>query len=116
MSGILLSNDISLVNKGAIAEQFAGLELMKSSPSNYQNRLYFWSRENPHCHAEVDYVVQRGEKIIPIEVKSGSRGQMQSMRLFLEEKQSDYGIRTSLENFSTYGNIKVYPLYAVGTI
>jgi len=32
------------------------------------------------------------------------------------EKNSEYGIRTSLENFSFYNGIKVYPLYAVGVV
>jgi len=62
----------------------------------------------------VDYVIQYGGKIIPIEVKSGTSGKMQSMHLFLNEKKSEYGIRTSLENFAQYDKIKVYPLYAIG--
>ena len=116
LKDILLGDNISFVNKGAIAEQFAGLELMKSSSCFSQESLYFWSREKPQSNAEVDYVIQRGAKIIPIEVKSGSSGKMQSMHTFLDEKKSEYGIRTSLENFSIYDRIKVYPLYAIGTV
>jgi len=115
LSDILLGNDISLVNKGAIAEQFAGLEFLKSASCyDEQGSLYFWSREKPKSNAEVDYVIQRGERIIPVEVKSGSSGKMQSLNIFMSEKNSEYGIRTSLENFSFYNGIKVYPLYAVG--
>ena len=55
-------------------------------------------------------------RIIPIEVKSGSSGKMQSMHTFFAEKKSEYGIRTSLENFSIYDRIKVYPLFAIGTV
>jgi predicted AAA+ superfamily ATPase len=116
LSDILLNNDISLINKGAIAEQFAGMELIKSSSCYLQDNLYFWSREKPGSNAEIDYVVQRNGKIIPIEVKSGSTGKMQSMYVFLKEKKSEYGIRASLENFSAYDKIKVYPLYAIGNI
>jgi len=54
--------------------------------------------------------------VIPIEVKSKKSGKTQSMHLFINEKQVKYGIRTSLENFSEYGKIKVYPLYAAGNI
>jgi len=75
--------------------------------------LYFWSREKEKSQAEVDYVIQRKEKIIPVEVKSGKQGKMQSMYLFIKEKNAEYGIRTSLENFSEYEKIKVYPLYAI---
>ena len=116
LSQVLLNNDISLINKGAIAEQFVGLELMKSSSCYLEDNLFFWSREKPQSNAEIDYVVQRNEKIIPIEVKSGSTGKMQSMFIFLNEKNSEYGIRISNENFSVYDRIRVYPLYAAGII
>ena len=49
-----------------------------------------------------------------IEVKSNTKGAMQSMRLFLEEKHSPFGIRTSLENFGELSNVKIVPLYALG--
>jgi len=114
LSDVLLGDDISLVNKGAIAEQYVGLEFLKSASCYEQENLYFWSREKPKSNAEVDYVIQRGEKIIPVEVKSGSSGKMQSIGIFIAEKKSEYGIRTSLENFSSYNEIRVYPLYAVG--
>jgi predicted AAA+ superfamily ATPase len=116
IADLLLSNDFEVINKGFIAEQFVGLELLKSSSCYMPKDLYFWSRENPQSHAEVDYVIQKGEKIIPIEVKSGKQGKMQSMWMFMKEKNSNYGIRTSLENFCKYQNINVYPLYAIGNI
>lgn len=116
LSEILLATDFEVINKGAIAEQFAGLEILKNSSPYVPENLYFWSREKEKSHAEVDYVIQRNDKIIPIEVKSGKSGKMQSMHLFLKEKRAAYGIRASLENFSEYDKIKVYPLYAIGNI
>ena len=116
LSDILLGSDISLINKGAIAEQFIGLELLKSSSCYSQDNLYYWSREKQQSNAEIDYVIQKNGKIIPIEVKSGSSGKMQSIYTFLKEKKIEYGIRTSLENFSIYNKIQVYPLYAIGNI
>jgi hypothetical protein len=41
---------------------------------------------------------------------------MQSMWIFLKEKNAEYGVRTSLENFAVYDKIKVYPLYAIGNL
>ena len=116
LSDILFSDNFDVINKGAIAEQFAGLELIKNSSPYMPANLYFWTREKDKSQAEVDYVIQKQEQIIPIEVKSGKSGSMQSMRLFLNEKQAEYGIRTSLENFSEYDKIRVYPLYAIGNI
>ena len=116
LSDFLFSDDFEVINKGAIAEQFAGLELLKNSSPYMIDNLYFWTKESEKSQAEVDYVIQCNEKIIPIEVKSGKSGKMQSMHLFLAEKKSEYGIRTSLENFTQYNNIQVVPLYAIGNI
>jgi len=114
LSEILFADDFEMINKGAIAEQFVGLELLKNSSPYMPENLYFWTREKEKSQAEVDYLIQRNDKIIPIEVKAGKSGKMQSMHLFLNEKQAEYGIRTSIENFSQYDKIKVYPLYAMG--
>ncbi|MDR2728287.1 MAG: DUF4143 domain-containing protein, partial [Chitinispirillales bacterium] len=114
MSGTLLSNDFDTINKGAVAEIFAGCELKKNSSYYSDNELYCWVREKKNANAQIDFVVQRGENIVPVEVKSGKQGRMQSMWVFLEEKQSKYGIRSSLENFGQYDKIKIFPLYAIG--
>lgn len=114
LSDILVSDKFSLVNKGNIAELFIGLEILKSGSCYEQKNLYYWCRENKSSNAEVDFVEQIGQKIVPIEVKSNTRGAMQSMRLFLQEKHSPFGIRTSLENFGELPNIKIIPLYALG--
>jgi hypothetical protein len=73
-------------------------------------------REKKNSCAQIDFVVQCGERIVPLEVKSGKQGKMQSMWVFMKEKNSSYGIRTSLENFGKYQNINVYPLYAIGNL
>jgi len=116
LSEMLLSDDFSVINKGGIAELHVGLELIKSAKNNTFPQLYNWVREAKNSNAEVDYLIQKNNKIIPIEVKAGTKGSMQSMHLFMKEKQSEYGIRTSLENFGEYDNIKVVPLYAAGNI
>ncbi len=116
LSELLLSDDLDLVNKGAIAEIFVGLELQKSASSYVKEELYFWKREAKGSNAEVDYLFQNNEKIIPLEVKSGTRGSMQSLHLFMKMKQSEYGIRCSSENFAAFDNIKVIPLYAAGIL
>lgn len=113
---LMISDSFEVVNKGALAELSVGLELSKLS-SHYRNDpLYYWQRESVSGNAEIDYVFQKGEMIIPIEVKSGVRGSMQSLHLFLKEKKIDKGIRFSLENFSDYQNIKTIPLYDVSII
>jgi predicted AAA+ superfamily ATPase len=118
-SQILPAEDFTAVNRGALAEIFTGLELIKAASCYRHQDLYCWQRSagsgNPG-NAQVDFVVQRGSAIIPIEVKSGSTGTMQSLRLFMKEKHIPRGVRTSLENFNRYGDIDVYPLYAIGNL
>jgi len=91
---ILIAQDIDLINKGSLAEIFVGNELIKYFSETSQKDIYYWHRENRASNAEVDYVIQKGAEIIPIEVKSGVKGKMQSLRLFLSErkikKESEY--------------------------
>jgi len=114
LSDVLLNDDFDAINKGGIAEMFAGLEILKASSCYEQYRLFYWQREEKNARAEVDFVVQQNMDIVPIEVKSGKQGKMQSMHLFMKEKNSKAGIRTSLENFAVYDKIKVVPLYGIG--
>lgn len=116
ITDILSSNELQVVNRGAIAETFIGNELVKAASCYSTYPLYCWHREKPGSNAEVDYVLHVGTEIFPIEVKSGVKGTMQSMRLFLQLKGIHNGIRTSLENFGFYDDIILYPLYAIKNI
>ena len=116
ISELILSNGFELVNKGGIAEQFVGLEIIKNSSCYEQKELFYWHREALNSNAEVDYLIQKHNDIVPLEVKSGTKGSMNSMFIFLKEKKAQYGCRISMENFAEFENIKVYPLYAVANI
>ena len=113
---VLFEEGFDQVNKGNLAELFVGLELLKASSCYHHHDLYYWHREALNSNAEVDYLIQKNQEIIPIEVKSGTKGSMQSLYLFLKEKNRPYGLRFSLENFSSYGQIKTCPLYSVEEI
>lgn len=113
---LLTQNTFEAINKGAIAEMFVGLEWLKYGSPLQQEELYYWHRENPNSNAEIDYVFQQGDTILPVEIKASNKGAMQSMFRFLAEKSRPLGIRISLENFSAYPPIQVYPIYAVSTL
>jgi Holliday junction resolvase-like predicted endonuclease len=116
LSELLIANNIDLLNKGNIAEAFAGIEMIKYANVYEKRQLYYWHREKRGSSAEVDYLIEYQGQVIPIEVKSGSSGKMQSMNRFITEKKSDFGIRLSLENFSAYDKIRVVPLYAISNL
>lgn len=112
-ANLLLRDAVDVVNKGSIAELFVGLELLKTSDCYQKTSLYYWHRDALNSQAEVDYVVQQGDQLVPIEVKAGTKGAMRSMWRFMDEKNAARGIRLSLEPFGTYQNVDAIPLYAV---
>ena len=89
--------DLVQVNSGAIAEQFVGQQLLGSLPSHRTPAIHFWSRESRNAQAEVDYVIEVGARVIPVEVKAGKTGTLRSLHVFLREKHLDLGIRLNSE-------------------
>lgn len=116
MSLHLTQSDVDMINKGDLAELFVGLELISGSNPRTPAQLYYWHREARSSNAEIDYVIQSGADILPIEVKAGTKGQMQSMFLFLKQKKLKRGIRVSQENFGRYGQIETIPIYAASQL
>jgi predicted AAA+ superfamily ATPase len=113
LSDLLLNDDFDSINKGNIAELHVGLELIKNENPYQRSQLYYWQRDAKNSQAEVDYVCQFKDSIFPIEVKSGSKGSMQSLYIFIKEKNLNWGFRVSLENFSEINQVGIFPLYAV---
>ncbi len=72
------SDDISQLYEGRIAEHIIGQELMTLNSSSL-HRMNFWVREKKQSNVEVDYVIAHNDKLIPIEVKSGSTGRLRSL-------------------------------------
>jgi len=116
LSEYVISDYNSLINKGALAELFVYNELISSGSSSMKPEIYYWHREKRGSNAEVDYIVAVNGTILPIEVKSGTKGQMQSMFLFLEDRKLSTGIRLSGENFSKYEKVLAMPVYAARNI
>ena len=83
--------------EGALAEQFVGQELIASSPFYTEIKPFYWAREAKNSNAEIDYLIQKGNKIYPVEVKAGKTGTLKSMQVFLAEKNKKTGIRFNLD-------------------
>lgn len=124
-SDILTSSATDLVNKGGLAELIAGWEMVKSANASSRPELYYWENLSRGSTAEVDFVITHAMNILPIEVKSGTSGKMKSLRLFIERKNLQKGIRSSLENFGILSyesenksqiQISIIPIYAIGQL
>jgi predicted AAA+ superfamily ATPase len=105
--------DISSVNRGAIAEQFVGQELAAWLDAGPLNPLTYWHRETRGSSAEVDYLIQKGDEILPLEVKESTQGGMKSLHLFLKEKNRKRGIKVSKYGFSDDSRLLTIPFYAM---
>lgn len=123
---ILAGEAPDLVNKGIVTELTVGLELMKSSNPQSRYDLFYWENLDKNATSEVEYVIAKCARCLPIEVKAGTSGKMKSLRVFMNKKGLQAGIRSSLENFGrlevadTDDNgqpvkrvIGILPLYAV---
>ena len=85
--------------KGKIIQHLVIQEVMAQfkSPSF---KPMFWVREKAGSSAEVDLVLQAGQYIIPIEVKSGKKGRLRSLHQFIERSNHPYAVRLLSNHFS----------------
>ena len=101
-------NDIMLnkefMYKGVLAENYVATELIH----NYET-LYYWQSGN---RAEIDFLINAKDGIIPIEVKSNTNNNSKSLNLYMEKYKPSFAIRISSKNFGFENNIKSVPLYA----
>jgi len=73
-------------------------------------RLYYWKNDNA---GEVDFVLQREDRIIPVEVKKSRRTKSVSFNKFRAEYDSAEAIRFSKKNFGGIDGLKAIPLYSI---
>ena len=90
--------------KGGMAENYVNVQL---SINGY--RTYYWESERG---AEIDFIIQRKGKLIPIEVKSADNTRAKSLRVYMDIYKPDYAIKLSTKNFAYEDNKKIVPLYA----
>ncbi|MEA1986566.1 MAG: AAA family ATPase [Candidatus Marinimicrobia bacterium] len=89
---IFQSDDINNIYKGKIAEHIVGQELLTKSYS-YLHKLCFWVREKKQSNAEVDFIIQHKNRLIPLEVKSGKTGRLRSLHQFIDKAPHNLAIR-----------------------
>ena len=75
----LRQDDLLAIYRGKLAEQFVAQELIAC----HSSELFYWSREARSSNAEVDFLVVRNGRIVPVEVKSGPSGSLRSLHLML---------------------------------
>jgi uncharacterized protein len=102
---IFISQNPEAVAYGRLIEHIAG-QMIYSSFSNPSASINFWAREKKQSNAEVDYIYQYRDRIIPIEVKSGPSGRLRSLHQFVDMTDHNFAVRlgdspVSIENAVT---------------
>ena len=100
-----LSNTPTMIAMGPLTEHYVANELRKKGYVSY-----YWESEGK---AELDFVIQKGIDIIPIEVKTSTHTKSRSLDIYMKNYKPNYAIRISEKNFGFENNIKSVPLYAV---
>lgn len=90
--------------KGGMTENYVNVQLTIN-----EYRTYYWESERG---AEIDFVIQRDGKPIPIEVKSADNTRAKSLKVYMETYNPDYAIKLSTKNFGFEDKKKIVPLYA----
>jgi hypothetical protein len=90
--------------KGGLAENYVNVQLVING---YQT--YYWESERG---AEIDFVIQREGKLIPIEVKSADNTRAKSLKVYMDTYRPAYAIKLSAKNFGFEDGKKTVPLYA----
>lgn len=89
-------NTDDFINKGKISEQFIAQHLPYLGKNNARPVLTYWLREGRSSNAEVDFVLQIGQFIVPIEVKAGKSGTLKSILQFVFQKKTPVAVRFDL--------------------
>ena len=113
---LLFKEDIMLINRGSLAEQLVGQELLAYFDRHELAQLFYWQRDQAGSSAEVDYVIALGTQIIPIEVKAGATGKLKSMQILMREKQLPVGVRISQKPLALDGQVLSLPLYMISEL
>jgi predicted AAA+ superfamily ATPase len=90
---IIKSPDWAWINRGSLAEQFVGQALLKLNDTYHIPELFYWVRRDNQAKAEIDYIWQYKNTLIPIEVKAGKTGTLKSLHYFIKEKNWPFAVR-----------------------
>ena len=112
------AEDLLLVNRGGLAEQFIGQHLLYLRPPYHQPELYYWERMQRNASAELDYLVAINGEVVPVEIKSGAGGKMRSLQVFLNQRPCPVAVRFStmppkIEAINSNVKLLSLPLYFV---
>ena len=107
---LLDGNDLFSEFKGALTEQYVCQQLKTIEDLG----IYYYTNDRGSC--EVDFVMDTGEQIIPVEVKAEVNLRAKSLKTYLEKFSPEIAVRTSMADYKKEEGLVNLPLYAIGQI
>ena len=101
---LFMSNELDDF-KGGMVENYVNIHLTYNG-----YRTFYWESERG---AEIDFIIQRDGKIIPVEVKSADNTRAKSLKVYMDTYSPEYAVKLSSKNFGFEDGKKTVPLYAV---
>ena len=93
-SSYFSGDNLDKIYQGKLAEHIVGQEMYSNTFTTEKiAKLYFWTREKKQSNAELDFVYQYDDKVIPIEVKAGANGSLRSLHSCIINNDCDFAIR-----------------------
>lgn len=107
----LLDGDNLFVEfKGALTEQYVCQQLKTIEDLG----VYYYTNDRGSC--EIDFVVDNGEQIVPIEVKAETNLRAKSLKTYRERFEPELSVRTSMADYKKEDWLLNLPLYAIENI
>ena len=107
---LLDGNNLFIEFKGALTEQYVCQQLKTIENLN----IYYYTNDRGSC--EMDFVIDTGEQIIPVEVKAEINLKAKSLRTYKDKFDPEVSIRTSMADYKKEDWLLNLPLYAVEEI
>lgn len=104
-SQMLVGDNVFTEFKGALTEQYVAQQLIAADL-----QPYYWS--NARTPAEIDFVVQLADRVVPIEVKAEENVRARSLAQFIKDNPSLKGVRLSMKGYEQQDWMENVPLVA----
>ncbi len=109
--GVLLDgNELFVEFKGALTEQYVCQQLSTLEELN----VYYYTNDRGSC--EIDFLIDTGEKIVPVEVKAETNLKSKSLRSYCDRFSPELAVRTSMSDYKKESWLVNLPLYAIEEI
>lgn len=107
---LLEGNDLFVEFKGALTEQYVCQQLKTMEDLD----VYYYTNDRGSC--EVDFIIDTGEQVVPVEVKAEVNLRAKSLKTYYEKFSPQISVRTSMADYKREEWLVNLPLYAINQI